>query len=387
MSVVYNNIRDDRLPDERTAQVVRDIADSVSTMISWTADYPSSNASNRLPILDIETWCEESTTGTLTFYSFYAKPMANPIVIPANSAIPDGVKFSTYRQEAGRILRNTSLHLPWSVKANLLSSFSWRLKQSGYNPSFRAKVIGEGITGYLNTIRRNLSAGHSVNRPREIISEVRIRKKDSRGWFKRGKTEFDSVLFIPATPNSSLANILRAHEVDNNQGRLKRIKIVKSAGKSIKSVLSPNYPWRTLKCGVQECFSCSTSSIPSKISCRTPGILYKIVYDACDKVGKDASYFGESGHNAYTRGKKHLSQYAANESSHCMAIHSRVHHPDEDRSTVKYRMEILKSIRRPLDRQITEAMYISKSSADVLLNSGSEWRSNPVPRAAVARPS
>ena len=70
-----------------------------------------------------------------------------------------------------------------------------------------------------------------------------------------------------------------------------------------------------------------------------------------------------------------------------MVIHSRVHHPDEDRSTVKYRMEILKSIRRPLDRQITEAMYISKSSADVLLNSGSEWRSNPVPRAAVARPS
>ena len=79
-----------------------------------------------------------------------------------------------------------------------------------------------------------MSAGHSVHRLREIISEVRIRKKDSRGWFKRGKTEFDSVLFVPATPNSSLANILRAHEADNNQGRLKRIKIVESAGKTIK---------------------------------------------------------------------------------------------------------------------------------------------------------
>ena len=95
MSLVYTNNMDDRLSNERTAQRVRDIADSLSTMINWMADHPSSNASNRLPIFDVETWCEKSTTGTLTCYSFYVKPMANPFVIPASSAIPDLVKFST----------------------------------------------------------------------------------------------------------------------------------------------------------------------------------------------------------------------------------------------------------------------------------------------------
>ena len=79
---------------------------------------------------EIETWCEETEEGTRTCYSFYRKPMANPVDIPAKSAVPDSIKYSTFRQEVGRILRNTSVHLPWCHKAALLSSFSWRLKVS-----------------------------------------------------------------------------------------------------------------------------------------------------------------------------------------------------------------------------------------------------------------
>ena len=74
-------------PDKRTALIIRDIANSISGMLRWTADYPSAHSNNRLPILDIETWCSESPDGTLTNYSFYMKPMANPVVIPAASAI------------------------------------------------------------------------------------------------------------------------------------------------------------------------------------------------------------------------------------------------------------------------------------------------------------
>ena len=78
-------------------------------MLVWTVDYPSANSTGKLPILDIETWCEETEFGTRTSYSFYSKPMANPIVIPANSAIPDSTKLSTYRQEVGRILHFATL--------------------------------------------------------------------------------------------------------------------------------------------------------------------------------------------------------------------------------------------------------------------------------------
>ena len=46
----------------------------------------------------------------------------------------------------------------------------------------------------------------------------------------------------------------------------------------------------------------------------------------------------------------------------------------------------IKTIRKPLDRQISEALFIANSEDDVLLNSGAEWGAGRVPRAAVARP-
>ena len=300
--------------------------------------------------------------------------MANPIVIPASSALPNGVKFATFRQETARILRNTSIHLPWNIKAGLLSSFSWRLKLSGYNKGFRAKVIGEGITGYFNTIRRNLSAGYTVNRPREIISKTSRKGRKNTEWFKTGKTPYDSVLFVPATQDSSLAKTLKQHEEMNNQGRSSRIRIVEVAGKSIKKVLAPNYPWPTSKCSDPQCFPCSSSVGPPKISCRVPGILYRIICSLCDGTNDQAVYHGESGHNAYTRGGEHLKEYRAGLTTNCMSIHSRVHHPEADRTEIHYRMEVLKVHRRPLDRQIGEALSIANSTAGIKMNKlGLSW--------------
>ena len=58
-TVVYSDMAEDcRQPDERTADVVKEIADSVTPMLTWTADFPSANQSGKLPIQDIETWCE-----------------------------------------------------------------------------------------------------------------------------------------------------------------------------------------------------------------------------------------------------------------------------------------------------------------------------------------
>ena len=43
-------------PDKRTALVIKDIADSVTEMFRWTADFPSAHSNGRLPILEIDTW-------------------------------------------------------------------------------------------------------------------------------------------------------------------------------------------------------------------------------------------------------------------------------------------------------------------------------------------
>ena len=132
---------------------------------------------------------------------------------------------------------------------------------------------------------------------------------------------------------------------------------------------------------------CSTATGPLKLSCRVPGVLYTIVCVLSEEEGgKSAVYYGESGKNCYERGKKHLEQFKAGNASHCMTIHSRVHHHEAPRLVSHYRMMPIKTIRKPLDRQISEALFIANSEDDVLLNSGAEWGAGRVPRAALGRP-
>ena len=123
----------------------------------WTTDYPSANTSRRLPILDIETWCVETEERTKTVYSFYWKPMANPIAIPARSAISDPVKFSTYRQEVFRIFKNTSLDLLWTDKAEMPSELFWRLRLSGYSEGFSSKILPEDV---IRNQKKIITAGN-----------------------------------------------------------------------------------------------------------------------------------------------------------------------------------------------------------------------------------
>ena len=315
-----------------------------------------------------------------------------PIVIPATSAVSNSTRYATFRQEVGRILMNTSLHLPWDHKAALLSKFSWRLKVSGYPRGFRSKVISDGIAGYVNTLDRRLRANMPLNRPRELIRSQSRNRRHAHNWFNRnnsGGSEvqvFDTVLFVPATPSSSLAKILKDHEALNNQGRTSRIKVVERAGKSVKRVLAPNNPWEIQRCGDLECFPCTSTKGPVRVSCRVPGVVYSIICVLCEADGKEAFYFGESGKNCYERGRKHLEQFNAGVQSHCMTIHARVHHGEVPKSELKFRMVPLRRILKPLDRQISEALLINNSDADILLNSGSEWRSGQVPRASVCRP-
>ena len=86
------------------------------------------------------------------------------VTIPSSSAIANSVKFNTYREETKRVLRNTSGHLPWSHKANLLTALSYRMKLSGYNGAFRSKVIAEGLRGHMKKVVKSFEDGSSINR-------------------------------------------------------------------------------------------------------------------------------------------------------------------------------------------------------------------------------
>ena len=123
-------------------------------------------------------------------YEFYSKPMANPVCLPANSAISKNTKFNTYRQETFRVLTNTAVHLPWSVKAGHLTDLSRRMQLSGYTEGFRVKVINGGLKSYLKCLENTVSAHTPLHRPRDFPRRPR---KNKNNWFKGPNSVFNSV--------------------------------------------------------------------------------------------------------------------------------------------------------------------------------------------------
>ena len=129
-----NQIESDMLipADERTAKLLTEIGNSISNFIKLTADYPSKHENGFMPLLDIQVRVVDNQVD----YKFYSKPMSNPYVILANSALPEQMKRNSLVQEAIRRLRNTKRDTEWETKAAILSEFVYKMKISGYSEKF-----------------------------------------------------------------------------------------------------------------------------------------------------------------------------------------------------------------------------------------------------------
>ena len=90
-----------------------------------------------MPALDVQLWVE----GVRVKYQNFRKSTANNMVLMKSSAQPDKTKRTSLTQEGIRILRNTSLELPWHVAAGHLSRLSSQMRGSGYEEQFRLEVI------------------------------------------------------------------------------------------------------------------------------------------------------------------------------------------------------------------------------------------------------
>ena len=223
-----------------------------------------------------------------------------------------------------RILRNTSVDLPWAVKAAHLTDLSWRMKLCGYKEGFRSQVLAGGIKGYLKRMLLCSMNDTPFNRSKAEI--LKSKKKDRKSCWFRGRDQdqsIKSVLFVPYTPGSELASKIRRIEAENRQGRSSRIKVVERAGRSLVNSLSSNYPWATGACTDEKCFPCSTNNSGKFISCRRPGMSYRIVCTICSS----AVYKGETSKCLYVRGKKHLEELASSNQSNAMVIHNKQFHP------------------------------------------------------------
>ena len=196
----------------------------------------------------------------------------------------------------------------------------------------------------------------------------KTKERTREGWFKRNNHE--AVLFVPSTPGSQLASQYR-QTIEKHQVR---IRVVERAGKKMKNILQRNDPLSDKHCKDDACFVCTTNQ-RNKGNCRTSGITYAI---KCESEQCMFVYNGQSGKNAFSRGKEHIEDYHQQRNatamwSHCIEQHEGI------RPT--FSMEVVETCRNDaMKRQILEAIHINETDPSISMNSRTEWNFVQLPR-------
>ena len=191
------------------------------------------------------------------------------------------------------------------------------------------------------------------------------------GWFRKDGEA--TVLFVPPTPNSSLARALR--EITKNSDV--KMRIVERGGTSIKRKLQRSNPFRPENCEREDCLVCQTGG---KGNCETEGVTYSIECLECGADKREGEYRGHTSQNTYTRGRKHLQDLDQKLDGSVLWKHALRKH---NGSVPDYRMNVTGVYGQDtMIRQISEAVRINEKGMANLMNDKTEWQLNHVPRVA-----
>ena len=90
--------------DERTMEIIKEIANSIEGMIQMTIDFPTNHQDLKVPMLDVKVWIN-SEVANKVFYEFFEKPTKSVFVISKNSAMPLAKKIDALSQGVFRRLQ------------------------------------------------------------------------------------------------------------------------------------------------------------------------------------------------------------------------------------------------------------------------------------------
>ena len=391
--------------DVRTMRELCKMGNTVSAMIQLEGDTPCENSDKKLPILDVKVWVkmveEGETCKAKLFYQYYRKPMSNWLLMPEMSAMPKSVKRTALTQYGLRILRNTKLEVDWQDKAEMLTTFMKRLRDSGYKQIFRQEILESILAGWEKMVEEHEAGRRPINRAtswkEKERQEAKWRKKTT--WFKQGG--YSTVIFCPYTPESKLANRWREIEARGADSRGWRFKVVELGGRQVKSIICKN-PWAG-PCDDPRCFVDTTGG---RGSCSRPGCNYQIQCIACRDHGPDsvpeeeeeegerrpgqgqvgvpclALYHGQSGYSGFTRGLEHQSGKEKHDKKNALWRHCQLYHQSRE---VEFSMSVNSTPSEPLTRLCREGVKIISGDQDILLNSKQEFLQGAVPSTRVQR--
>ena len=253
------------------------------------------------------------------------------------------------------------------------NNYMRKLQFSGYDKTFRYTVAKSAINAYEAIRDQEAQGTRPMHRPKDWRRVERMLEKEEKKktWYKRGG--FDSVLFIPSTPEGKLKRMYE--EIIRRSGI--RIKVIEKTGRTLKSQLQTSDPFRDPDCGRADCLVCTTFG---QGNCNTESITYRI--DCGSENCRKNVYKGESAHNAYTRGGEHMSRLTARDISnsplwrHCVDQHGG--------EMQTFLMSVTGTFRNdPMLRQVTEAVQINNMDVNLRMNDRAEWNMTRVPRTVI----
>ena len=159
--------------------------------------------------------------------------MTTKAVIHAKSAIPTQTKRTVLSQEMLRILLHCSRYLTWDVVREHINKFMKKLQYSGYSQTFRYNVYNSAKKAFQTMEEKENLGIRPINRKKEWRRDEREQQKlmKKRMWYKNGG--FDSVLFVPSTPNGELKNAYQKEIAKSGH----RIKVVEKSGITLRRQL------------------------------------------------------------------------------------------------------------------------------------------------------
>ena len=366
--VVIEESEETQADDERLANILRDIANSIMPCIQMEADWPSKNPDGKLPILDLKVW---TNRGNKIVYTHYEKPMATKSVLHSKSAHPEACKRSVHTQEVLRRLLNCSRELDWKEEvAPVASEYMYRMKLAGYREKYRKGILKGALKIYKEKIEADRQGHRPIFRPKDWKREERDREKANKRkeWAtKRGHT---APIFVPATPGGKLAKAMK-RVADQEASEGIHFNIVEKCGMRMKSQLQKSNPTATPGCNKENCMGCREEKGKGG-KCHKNNVNYEIVCQLCPEENRPV-YIGETARNLYTRTQEHES---TKDDEAFMNKHMEECHEREER---KFSAKVTHSNQDCLSRQIREGVLIRRDNR-ILLNSKAEWFQPPLLR-------
>ena len=193
--------------DEITFEFIKTVGNSIHRSIQLEVDVPSNYEDGKLPILDLKVWIGQIENNVYkVIHEHYTKEIASKYVIDQKSAMSMQQKRPILTQMCLKVLLNNSEYLDEIKKKEKVEFFMRRMQASGYNNKIRYEVLKSAMNAY-DKIKNNslcpMFRGKEQNTPKKRSEN----KKKKRSWFRKGG--YESVLFVQATPNSSLMKRIR----------------------------------------------------------------------------------------------------------------------------------------------------------------------------------